>query len=208
MSLSEGSAGTLWHANYKINTSRRGFQWKNSIAGVDEAAAVAAAEDIATRMKKLLPGDAEIVFATLSNDNSVRDATFLDTALGVGEYESAAGPPPVPGQVDQDQTAIQLRLENIDRQSVQRYYNPIPDNILAGDALAGSVTNVLTMPGVIDAAGAATWYLEFGNFMKTLVKLTHYVKSGHAPGGVYQYAAWRKCFVIRTTKKKGGRSFI
>lgn len=208
MALSEGAAGTLWHANYKINTTGRGFQWRSSIAGVDENTAVLVAEDLATRMKKLLPADAAIVFATLSNDNSVRDATFLDTALGGGEFEEAAGPPVVLGKVDQDQTAIQLRLENIDRQSVQRYWNPIPDAILSGDALAAAVTNIVTTPGVIPAAGAATWYLEMSNFMATLVKSTHYVKSGHASGGIYQYAAWRKCFVIRTAKKKGGRSFI
>lgn len=209
MPLTEGAAGTLWKANYKINAGNRGFQFKVQMAGIAEDAAVTAAEDIAARMLLLFPIDAEIVFATLANDNTARDATFLRNATGVGAYITAAGPPIIPAKFDQSQTALQIRLENPDRQSVQRIFNPIPDTVLTDDLLGGSVVDVTALPVTVPApAAGATWYEEFTNFMKALVKNTHYVKSGHAPGGVYQYSVWRKAFMIRACKKKGGRAFI
>lgn len=209
MALDAGPAGTLWTANWKINSNNRGFQWRVNFANIDEATAVTRAADLSARMKLLLPGSAEIVFATLSNNNTTRDATFLEDALGVGEYVTSAGPPAVPAVVDQSQTALQIRLENPDRQSVQRFFNPIPDTILTDDLLNGAVASTTSLPLVLpDPGDGATWYEEFSNFMAALVKNTHYVKSGHASGGAYQYSAWRKAFLIRACKKKGARAFI
>jgi hypothetical protein len=209
MPLSEGAAGTLWHANFKINAGRKGYQFKTHIAGVSEEAAITAAEDLAARMRALMPSNGEIVFATIALDNAVRDAGFLPGALGAGEYVEDEGPPVEPAFYDASFTALHIRMETPDRHSVQRIFNPIPDSVLTEGLLGGDVADVTALPSSVPAVGAgATWYEEFSNFMKALVKNTHYVKHGHAPGGVYQYSAWRKAFLVRVTKKKGGRSFV
>lgn len=209
MALSEGAANTLWTALWKINAANKGYQFKVNIAGVDEATAVANADDLAARILALFPEDAEVMFATLSNNNSARDAAFLRNALGSGEYITAVGPPPVGAKFNDGSTGIQIRMETPDRQSVQRIFNPLPDTVVTDALIQGSVADVLSLPVAVDAPGAAaTWYVEMANFMKALVMKTHYVKSGHAPGGVYLYSAWRRAFLIRVTKKKGGRAFI
>lgn len=208
MALSEGAAGSLWHGNLKINAGRKGYQFKFHMAGVSEEAAFTAAIDIAQRVRKLMPIGGEIVFATLSNDNSARDAGFLAEALGVGEYLESESPD-VPAEFDTSFAALHVRMETPDRQSVQRIFNPIPDVIMTAGELEGSIVDVTSMPSSVPAVGAGTtWYEEFSNFMKAMVKQTHYVKTGHAPGGAYQYSAWRKAFFIRATKKKGGRAFV
>lgn len=200
--------GTLWHANFKINTDEHGFNFKVHMAEIDEATAKSRAIDLAGRIKKLIPSDASIYYATISKDNTKKDSRYLKDAIGPGEYV-LPGVDPDPSTYDYSKVALLIRLEHADGSSVTRKFNPIPDNFITDGALLSSITAVEGMPGgALPAVGAgATWYEEFTNFMKALVKNTHHVVAGHAPGGEYTYYEWVNAFVLRVGDKKGGRVF-
>lgn len=205
----DGAAGTLWHSNFKINTATRGYNLKFHHVGVDFAPIKLLAIDIAARLKKLMPTDAEIVYATLNNDNTKKDGRFIRGALGPGEY-AVGGPPAVAQLYDTSWTCLEVRMENGEGDAVVRKIGPIPDAVLSSEELVAAVTD-FEAPGVgaLPAAGAgADWYAEFTNFMRCLGEKTHHVRSNHAPGAAFTYFPWAACYYVRVGRKKGGRVFI
>lgn len=205
--MATGSAGSLYHINFKINSARKGYNLKFHVANSNEAGAKTVAEDIAGRLKKLMPSDAEIFFCTISNDNTKRDSRFIRGALGAGGHVLPGVSPP-PSTYDFPSTAILIRLEHEDGGSVTRKINPIPDDVLESEALLDSISDVVGIPATIGAVGSgANWYENFNLLMKSIVKFTHHVKSGHAPGGEYTYFNWANAYVLRAGVKKGGRVF-
>jgi hypothetical protein len=209
MAYLDGSAGTLFHVNFKINTAERGFNMKYHMNGTNYAAVMANAVALSGYLKKILPSDAAVFYATVTRDDSKRDSKFLRDALGQGEYITSAGPPPVPSLYDMPQTAVLVRLENTEGDSISRKINPIPDTVITDALVGGSVADVVTtLSAPSGAAGSgATWYLNFNLFMQAMVAYTIWVRANHSPGGDFTYAAWNAAFVLRTAVKKGGRVF-
>lgn len=202
-----GVAGTLWHANLKINARSRGFQFKYHLCDMSEADARTKATDIAQRFRKLMPTDSNIFFATIGKDGRPKDSRFLPDAVGDGEY-APGGPPPVPAKMDYSKTAVLVRFEHADGGSVTRKINPIPDGIITAGDIVPAIVDVVGVPAAPAAPGAADWETEFENLMKAFVLNTHHVYSNHAPGGAYQYTTWVNAYVLRVGDKKGGRDFI
>jgi len=208
MPWTNGTAGRLWSANFKINSNERGFNMKFYFAELDEATVKSNANDLAARIKALMPVDSEIFYATINNDNGVRDSRFLKDALGAGVYVTPGGGSPPPTKYDFSRTAFLFRMEHAMGGSVTRKFSCIPDEVVAGGVLTSALPFVATLPvGSVPAAGAADWVTEMLNFMKAIGNTTVALKSGHVPGGVYQYAAWTGAYGLRIGDKKGGRLF-
>jgi hypothetical protein len=208
MPWTNGAAGTLWSANFKINSTERGFNLKFWFANSSEAAAKTGANDLAARIKLLMPVDCEIFYATVNNDNGVRDSRFLKDALGAGAYVTPGGGSPPPTKTDFSRTSFLFRMEHTEGGSVTRKFSCIPDEVVSAGALTVALPSVTTLPvGSVPAPGAADWVTEFLNFMKALGNNTQAVQSGHTPGGAYKYAQWSSIFGLRIGDKKGGRLF-
>ena len=199
----------LWHGNFKINTEKRGLNFKFHMAEKTEAEARTGAEAIAARYKHLLPLDASIFFATLQKDDTKKDSRFLDGAVGDGSHVEPEPAEP-PSVYDFPTTSILVRFEHADGASVTRKIGPVPDYVVADGSIVSSISNVTTFPVAAPAAFVAgdSYAVTFNALMKELLFYTHYVKSGHAPGGEYTYFPWTKAFVLRVGQKKGGRVFV
>jgi hypothetical protein len=205
--MATGVGGTLFHANYKINTDFRGYNLKFHIANSNQTAAKVVGNLIASYLKVIMPTDAEIMFATVSNDNHKRDSAFLRDSIGAGTYIDGGVDPP-PSVYDFPSVAVKLRLEHDDGSSVTRKINPIPDAIVTDERFLEAIADVVAMPGTIAAAGTgADWYANFNLLMQVIVKWTQHVQAGHSPGGDYTYFPWNAAYVLSTTVKKGGRVF-
>jgi len=194
----------LWHLNFKINAIGRGFNTKFHIADKAEADALTAANDIATRLKILLPTDAEIFYATISRDNTKKDSRFLASALGQGTF--LLDPEDEGSSYDNAGTAILVRFEHTSGGSVTRKFCPIPDGVVTGGQPTSPITAITTAPVAAPAAssGADTWFVNFNKFMGAVCFYTHHLVSGHQPGGGYEYFGLNRAYVLRTGKKKGG----
>ncbi|MBV9075165.1 MAG: hypothetical protein JOZ10_16185 [Acidobacteria bacterium] len=208
MGYSAGAAGTLFHANYKINTPEKGFNMKFHIQGADYATVMPKAVSLSEYIRNVMPADASIFYATVTNDDNRRDSRFLRGALGPGLVAAVVGPPAVPSVYDMPQTAMLVRLENTEGDAVTRKINPIPDSVISDALAGGAITDVTGTPGSVAAAGSGgDWYANFNLLMKAICYYTVFVKSGHAPGGAFQYAPWLNAYYLRPGIKKGGRVF-
>lgn len=198
----------LWHANFKINTEKKGFNLKFNIADKVEADAKVAALDLAGRVKALLTEDAEIFYATLSRDDHKKDSRYLHTAIGAGTYNIVA-PPGDPTTYDNAPTALLFRLEMTDGSEVTRKFAPLPDPAVLGGNLVAAIAPIIGTPGAAPAApaGGDTFAERFNKFMGAVLFYTHAIESGHTPGGVYNYQAYINAFALRVGVKKGGRVF-
>lgn len=199
----------LWHLNYKINTDGPGLQIGFKVAEAVEADAKVVALKIGAHIKAMLTTDCEIFYATMSRDDHKRDSRYLPGACGVGTFEPADDPTPA-GLYDEARTAMLFRLEDSDGNEVTMKHAPMPDSQVAGGKFANLITAVTGVPGALpaDPAPGDAFAAIANNFFKTLVKGTHHVVGGHAPGGVYTYHSWLNCYAMRIGKKKGGRAFV
>ncbi len=199
----------LWHVNFKINTKQRGLNTKFHIAGGTETEVKAKANEIATRLRWIMPTDAEIFFATLSKDNHKKDSRFLKDALGAGLSPEAAETP-ADSVYDWPTTSLLVRMEHEDGSSVTRKLAPLVDVKIEEGALLAAVDPVIGMPGALPAAtlAADTYAVKLNKLMQVLVLNTDHVVSGHAPGGDYVTFRWTSAFAIRIGQKKGGRVFV
>lgn len=209
MAYIAGAAGTLFHAVFNINCANKGFNLKFHLVGADYAAVTPSALTLADCLLPVLPDSAQIFYARVSNDNTRRDSRFLPGALGNGTSQEGAGPPIVPDVCNRPEDSMLVRFENTEGDSVSRHFTSVPDRVIADAAQAGgAVANVVGMPAAVPAVGALTaWNTNFNRLMQAIVKLTVFVKSGHAPGGAFQYALWENAYLLRTGAKKGGRVF-
>lgn len=84
---------------------------------------------------------------------------------------------------------------------------PLPDGVVTASALTTVTAGVVApVVGAIGAPGSgADWFAELTLLLKYLVVKTHHVKSGHAPGGAFEYFAWAAMFPRKIKKKKGSR---
>lgn len=206
----DGLVGSLWHVNFKVNCNNRGYNSKFAIVNIDSAAAIVSALAIAAAYKRILPGDAEIFYTTISNYNHARDSRFLRGAQGPGKFQSAAGPPVVLANFDTSWAGVKLRLENSQGVSVTRCINPVPDIVVTDEALVGTFTDVTSQfAGADPAEGDLTDYpLQLLNFMKILTKHSVHVVSGAVPGGAFSFWPIVAAYPLGIMKKKGSRAFV
>lgn len=206
--MAAGIAGELYALRIKVNSGERGFNQKYWLRGTDRAVILTKAVDLCGRLRVILPTDAEIFYATLSNDNHQRDSQYLKDAIGAGTYNDP-GSPATPAKYDFPSTALEIRLENDNFTSVTRKINPIPDKVLVDATPQAAIVDVTAVPTPPLAAvgSGADWYANFTLFMAALVLNTIHVVAAHAPGGVFTYYNWQKCYVLRAGTKKGGRVF-
>lgn len=199
----------LWHVNFKINTKQRGLNTKFHIAGGSEAEAKTKANELATRLRWIMPTDANIFFATLSKDNHKKDSRFLKDALGAGLSPEAAETP-ADSVYDWPTTSLLIRMEHEDGASVTRKIGPLVDvKVEEGDLLA-AVLPQEGMPGAPPAATIAgdTYAVKLNKLMQIIMLNTDHVVAGHAPGGDYVTFKWTSAFALRIGQKKGGRVFV
>lgn len=200
----------LWHITYDINADDRGFTSTFKVAEVTETAAVAVAVDLGARLLTLLPTDTEIYFAKVSRDDAQRDALMIPEAMGVGLYQSAAGPPVVNPPYDAPRTALVMRNEDANNLPVPWKLCPIPDNVVTAGALTLKPDPVRGIPVALPAANdvTATYAANLAKLMAAIVFQTHHIVGGHPAGAAYTYFPWKNCYFNRVGQKKGGRVFI
>lgn len=209
MAYQAGDPGTLWEFVTKINADTRSFNLKLHLVGTDPVGVLLPkCVALAGYLKKILPTDCEIFYATLNNNNSTRDSRFVRAAQGRGQYVLPGVDPP-DSVFDFQRTHLLLRLENVEGQSMPLKVGPIPDNVLTDDQTVAAITDVVGTPaGPLGAIGSgADWYANFNLLMQAIVFHCKYVKTGHPPGGPFQYAAFSNAFVLRPSAKRGGRIF-
>lgn len=206
----DGLVGSLWHANFKVNCNNRGYQSKFAIVSADPAVAKASAISIASAYKRILPTDAEIFYATISNYSTKRDSRFLRDALGVGRFITAVGPPIVDSAFDNSFVGIKLRLENSDGGSVTRCINPVPDAVLTDEAIVPTITDVVATYAAADPVDGvlSDYAAQFLSFMQVVTKHSVHVLTGAVPGGAFQYWPIVGAYPIGVSKKKGSRAFV
>lgn len=209
MAYSDGAAGTLFSSNFKINTDRRGFQLKFWHKGTDYTVPFGQANGIAARLLAVMPTDAEIVYATLSNNDHRKDSRFLRAALGVGTYVSPGESPP-PSVYDMPQVSVLVRFEDTEGGQVPRKFGPIPDEVVADEHFLDNIADITDGgAGSTGAPGSgADWYENMALLIGYCAANSIHVQGGHAPGAAYKWAAWTSAFPLRTCVKKGGRVFI
>lgn len=205
-----GLAGTLFHMNLKINCQGRGYQTKLHLVGADYAAVVPNAVKVASALRLCLPQDASVFYATISRDNTKKDSKYLKGALGNGLYTGVVATPPVPTKANEGWDALLVRFENEDGGYLPMKIGPVPDAIIDGGTVVPSITDLDAPFTAADPAAAdgTDYAIAFTNLMKFILKYCYHVRSGHAPGGVFTYWGLTAAYVIDTSKKKGGRSFV
>lgn len=208
MALIEGAAGTLYHGNLKINTDQKGFNFKFHLVGASYDVVRTGAIAIASQMKGVLPTDSEIVYATMSKDNTERDSQFIRDALGSGTFGQTGDPLPAK-PFDNSRSALLVRFENAEGQGVSRKINPIPDEVMSDGLLLAAIADITGTPVAAPAAAAPTdtYAQAFAKLLGALMFYSVYVKTPHAPGGAFLYGPWKNAYVLRQVVKKGGRVF-
>lgn len=209
MALIDGLAGSLFHVNFKINTEQRGYNLKFHLVGSNYDAVSPMALRLANQLRGVLPTDATIFYATVTNDNTTRDSIFLRGALGDGLFGQTGGPPLPAKPFDNSRSAILLRLEGNNGQSVPIKINPVPDEVMTDGTIVTAIDDVVGMPVAFPAVASPTdtFKVAFNKLMQEIVFSTRYVKSGHPPGGAFQYDNWKNAYVLRQSVKRGGRVF-
>ena len=199
----------VWHANFKINTDEGGYMFGFHQVGADEALVRTRFDDVASRLKKLMPKSADIFYASFSKLTAERDGRYLHLAKGPGEYVEVVGPPEV-SDYDFPDTCINIRLETATGKIATHKFCPVPDEIVTGGMVTASITPVIGMPaGAIGAPGSgADWFAEFTLLMEALTKYAVHIPSAWVPGGEDQSTVYANCFATRVGSKKGGRVFI
>jgi hypothetical protein len=164
---------------------------------------------LGAHLKAMLTTDCEVFYATMSRDDHKRDSRYLPAAVGAGTLEPAA-PPAAAGAYDEARTAMLFRLEDTDGSEVTMKHAPMPDSAVLGGAFVNAIAAVVGLPGALpaDPAPGDTFAAIANNFFKTIVKGTHHVVGGHAPGGLYTFFNWINCYPMRIGKKRGGRAFV
>jgi len=208
MALDDGDPGTLFHLNLKVNTEFRGFPYKFHLKGADYAAVMPGAIAIANQMKGWMPTDTEIIYATVTRDNSDRDSKFVRGALGSGVFAQTGTPPPAE-VFDNPRSALLTRFETDSGLSLSRKFSTLPDEVLTDGSLVADIPDITATPLAAPAAVAATdtFAQAFNKFLQAVAFYSVFVKAGHAPGGVYRWEKFSGVFVLRQSAKKGGRVF-
>lgn len=200
----------LWHGNVKINTDTMGFNFKFHVAEKPEADAKIALLKLAALQLLLMPGNSEIVYATVSKDNTAKDSRAVRGALGVGAYVTAAGPPPVPALYNRPDDALLIRFEHLGGGSVTRKIGPLPDTLVVGGNMSITIADVdaPVVAAPAEAAPGDAWEVLCNKFMKAFMFYTQHLQSGHQPGTGYTYFPWTAAYVLRVGRKKGGRVLV
>lgn len=207
--MAVGLIGSLWHANFKVNVNDYGLNSKWHIIAETAILAREKAVSIATAYRRIMPSDAAIVYATISNDNSARDSKYIPAALGAGEFINV-DPDVTPTLTNDALTAVQIRFEHEGGGSDTRLIGPVPDRVVtAHDLVAPPADVTATFAAADPVAGVlSTYELQLNNFMKIITKHAVNVRAGHLPGQAFVYNAYNAAYYVGISKKKGGRAFI
>lgn len=200
--------GDLWHANYKINTDFRGFNFKLHFRGVNEASVRAIAIRLGQRMLAVLPASAEIIMATINKDDSDRDSRMVPDVIGPGVYV-VGHTGTTAAKFDNSRTCLNFRLEHAAGGGITRKWAPIPDDVVTGQMLISSIAGLQTITAAPTTApnAATSWYDEMKNLIQDIAFSSQAIKTGHAPGGPFKYAAFQNAYVMGVSVKKGARVF-
>ena len=211
--MSQGSnigPNLLWHGNIKINTDTMGFNFKFHVAEKPEADAISALGALSALMKKLMPVNSEITYATVAKDNHAKDSRFSRAAIGVGAFGMDATPP-AGEEYNRPDDCLLIRFEHSGGASVTRKLGPVPDSIIAGGAIDGTFPTDVTAPVVVSPTAWVTldtYPAMVTKFMQAFMFYTNHLQSGHSPGGPYVYESWTAAYVLRVGRKKGGRVLV
>lgn len=207
--MAVGIAGELWNVNLKTNCNDHGLNDKFHVIAADGVAARTKAIAIATAYLRIMPSDAEIVYATVSNDNSARDSKYVPDALSAGLFINV-DPDVTPTLTNDPLTAVKIRFEHAGGGSITRKIGPVPDRVVTSNALPTPPDALTaTFAGADPVAGVlSTYKLQLENFMKIISKYCVHVRSGHLSGGAFTYFAYEAAYYVGIGKKKGGRAFV
>ncbi len=198
----------LWKGIFKINTDEGGLISEFWIANVPKATARTRFEGISSRIKGLLPIDAEIFLATMHKQDGTRDGFLLPDSLGAGTYGTLLSTP-APTKMNQFRDSILIRRETGDGIVSSINFAPYPDPIITGADVVAPISSVVAGvpadPG--DPAATDLYAVRFNNLLLYLQWATNYVQSGFTPGAAYTWDAWENLYVERVSTKKGGRVF-
>jgi hypothetical protein len=205
-----GDTTFLWKLNMKINGPVKGFNMKLWLQGKTPADAIAAGNDIAGRLKYIMPADSEIFSAVISKDDSKRDSKMLETAAGPGLY-NVATPVVTPSSCDTDEAALLIRFEHSDGASNTMKFCPLPDNVITKRAIISTFALAASYTTPVAAPAAPTlitdWVVNFGGLIGAILFYSAHVSSPHTSGGPYNWSPWLKAIPLRVGRKKGGRAF-
>lgn len=210
----DGAAGSLWHLFIKINTDFGSLNFKLHLLGANLAAVRAKAARLCTRYRWLLPTSAELVHAHLSKDDSDQDSRQLPEGCGPGLYGSNATPSAVVTKFNRYTDCILVRFEDSTGGGVTRKIGPVPDSVITAQEIVPTITSVTgdAVPAVpgddpgIAYAADTSWATEFTNFIQDVAASCINVRSGHPPGGAFQYAdLWNALVSNQVGGKKGAR---
>jgi hypothetical protein len=202
-----GATIGLWKLNFKINTARRGFNMGFHIAEANEATAKTKANKLALHLLAVLPTDSEIVYATISKDDTKKDSRFLRDALGVGKAKDTG---PVDTEYDFARTGLLIRFEHAGGAAVPMKLAPLPDSVVTDGDIIDALDDVVDYVGALpaDPTVFTVWKTNYASLVKVIILNTNFVKAGHPPGGEYTYFSWQSAFPLRIADKKGGRVFV
>lgn len=205
--MAAGIPGELFHVNFKVNCQGFGLNSKYHVIAATAVLARAKAIAIGTAYKRILPSDADLVYATVSNDNSQRDSKYIPEIRGDGEFINV-DPDVTPSFTNDAQTAVRIRFEHEGGASDTRLINPVPDRVVAAqDLLTPPDAVTATYAGVDPVAGVlSTYKLQLENFMKVITKYAVNLRSGHIAGGAFVYNVYNAAYYVGIGKKKGGRA--
>lgn len=198
----DGVAGTLFSLNLDINYPRGSTSLKLHLVGADYPAVITPAVKIATALRRIMPMDSEIFFASVNNDNSKRDSKFVPGCLGDGLFVGLGEEPTV---CNQGYDAVLVRTENSDGGNVPLKIGPVPDEVLAsGEFTLPLTAQAVTFAGADPNTAAATDYaLQLLELLQLITKYCYHIRTGHAPGGVFTGFAITAAYPLRAAKKKG-----
>lgn len=204
------SPAFLWKLRFKINTPDGGLNFSLALAEKLEAPAIAAAVDIANRVRALMPSTCSIWACTISKSNTKKDSRIIPGVLGDGLYlQNGVGPAATVYNKFDD--ALLVRFEDDDGAGVSMKFGPIPDTIIGGGDVILPITGVTDGAVAPAALGAQpiTFATEFTQLMQSIAKnCVHLQTKGNVPGGNYTYYTFKTANVKRVTRKKGGRVFV
>lgn len=199
----------LWSLKIKINTPDGGLNTKFHICNKTDTDAIVVANDICARLKILMPSTTEIFGAVISKSNTARDSRILPDAIGDGSYLQT-GVDPAATTYNRYDDCISVRFEDEDGDGVTMKLGPIPDTIIGGGSIIlpiAAVTDV-TVAAAALTAGGAPYATEFTKLMLTIARGCGHVKAKtNVPGGGYDFAIFKRAYVLGVGKKKGGRTF-
>jgi len=208
-----GAAGTLYHVYMKFNSDFGSVTGKLHILAADRATARSKATILAMRWRWIIPSNVDLVHCHISKDDSEQDSQQLPGVVGPGLFGSNKVGGAEITKYNRYTDHLCVTCEDETGGSVTRKFGPLPDEVVASQVLKFPVTAISGVAPPAEPATAAgivyvadvSWYTEMQNFLQSVAANCVNVKSGHPPGGAFQYAAIWSMLPGVVGGKKGGR---